>query len=698
MEDLSEKFVEEANELIEILEESLLELETSPENDLKINEVFRVMHSLKGTGAMFGFDDLSSFTHELESVYDLVRGNKLEITKDLLDTTFKSVDVIKSLLNLSNDDATLARKDQFTEQIREKFLPKSNGGSQKEKLNLGDNSGSQNSLKKSKKIKTYLIRFQPNEDIQKNGTHPLYLIDELLDLGAGRAFLHTENLPDFDEIDPNNIYMEWEFLLSTSESISSIQEVFIFVEDSSVLEFNPIAEFDIFLFENVDSLITSLQFDISIDQEKINKLLDGLNDQPAEDDSNKDNSSKDEPVTAENKANSDKKPLGVVNSGLEMNTVRVSSKKLDMMLDLISEMITAQARLEHLSSELKDPELVLVAESFQKLSRRLRENTLEIRLIPIYSLVTRFKRLVRDLSDELEKKVRFVAYGTETELDKSIIEKLYDPLMHIIRNCLDHGIESPEARLEAQKPDAGLLELNVYYSGTNVVIEIKDDGSGIDLESVRKKAIERNLIQAGDVPDNKELMDLIFLPGLSTSETVSKVSGRGVGLDVVKKNISDLRGDLEVMSTPGQGTTFRILLPLTLSIIDGLLVQIGEMRCLIPIENISQVFELKAEELETNFNQVVVREERQIHYINLVEEFSNDQNKKQYGFLVVVRFDERETGLVISSILGKHQAVIKPLNKLIRGQEMFLGATVLGDGEVTLVLDAIKTIQKFFNN
>lgn len=698
MDDLSEKFIEEANELLEILEASLLELENSPENEVKINEVFRVMHSLKGTGAMFGFDDLSSFTHDLESVYDLVRGNKLEISKDLLDTTFQSIDIIKSLLHPSDEEETLQRKDRFTEEIQKKFLNKPNGGLQNETANTGSNSGFKKPTQDKKKVKTYLIRFQPNEDIQINGTHPLYLIDELLDLGTGRAFLHTENLPAFEQIAPDYIYMKWEFLLATSESISSIQEVFIFVEDSSVLEISPIAEFDIFSNENIDSLIDSLRFDVSIDQEKIDKLLEGLKDEHADDDLNRETLLQGKTATTENQNNSDKKPAGVKNAALEMNTVRVSSKKLDRMLDLISEMITAQARLEHLSAELKDPELSLVTESYQKLSRRLRENTLEIRLIPIYSLVTRFKRLVRDLSDELGKKVRFVAKGTETELDKSIIEKLYDPLMHIIRNCIDHGIELPEARAEAQKPNAGLLELTVYYAGTNVVIEIKDDGTGIDLESVRKKAVEKSLILAGDVLDDKELMNLIFLPGLSTSETVSKVSGRGVGLDVVKKNISELRGELEVMSTPGQGTTFRILLPLTLSIIDGLLVQIGEMRCLIPIESISQIFELKGEELESNFNHLVVREERQIHYINLVEEFSKDQTGHQDGFLVVVKFDERETGFVVSSLLGKHQAVIKPLNKLIRGQEMFLGATVLGDGEVTLVLDAFKTIQKFFNN
>lgn len=696
MEDLSEKFVEEANELLEILEEALLELESGPENDVKIGEVFRVMHSLKGTGAMFGFNDLSSFTHELESVYDLVRSNKLKISKDLLDTTFRSIDIIKSLLHQSNEEAALEQKDDFIEEIQRKYLKTI---TDTRPLEDTDSDHGSESRKHRKNIKTtYLIHFEPDEDIQKNGTHPLYLIDELLDMGTGRAFLHMENTPDFDQMIPDNIYQEWDILLATSESQSSIQDVFIFVEENSVLEISPVAEFDIFSKDNIDSLMASLRFDQSIDRDKLNKLSGELKDEHADEEMEQKPASKDEPPASEDQDKPDKKTVNKGSSVLEMNTVRVSSKKLDMMLDLISEMITAQARLEHLSSVIRDPALEAVTESYQKLSRQLRENTLDIRLIPIYSLVTRFKRLVRDLSDDLGKKVRFVANGTETELDKSIIERLYDPLMHIIRNCLDHGIEVPEARVAAKKPEEGLLELNVYYSGTNVVIEIKDDGAGVDLAEVKKKAIERKLIQAGEVPDDKKLMDLIFLPGFSTSETVSNVSGRGVGLDVVKKNISDLRGELEVITTSGVGTIFRIFLPLTLSIIDGLLVDIGEMRCLIPIENISQVFELKGEEIKSSFNQVIVREERQIHYINLVEEFSMGQTQATDGFLVVVKFDEKEVGFVISTILGKHQAVIKPLNKLIRGQEMFLGATVLGDGEVTLVLDSYKTIQKFYNN
>ncbi len=694
MEDLSEKFIDEANELLEKLEESLLELENNPEDNIRINEVFRVMHSLKGTGAMFGFGELSSFTHELESVYELVRSHKLEISKHLLDITFKSIDMIKSLLHHADQPSVIQQKEVFVAEIRKEFLP----GNKEIQTDSNHHVEKQNKTKKKKTEFTYFIQFQPGEGVLKDGTHPLYLIDELLDLGKGEVFLHLDHLPDFEKIVPDLAYLYWDFLLVTSESENTIKDVFIFVEDNSLVEIRKIADFDLISQKGFKEAAKQLELEKFIDNPKLGQLVSLLKNHKSEDISVPEPKQKQKLPESDQVLNPKSIPSEKISLVEEMHTVRVSSKKLDKMLDIISEMLTAQARLEHLNRKFQNPDFQLITETFQKISRQLRENTLEMRLIPIYSLVTRFKRLVRDLSGELGKNVRLETKGTETELDKSLIEKLYDPLMHIIRNSLDHGLELPEERHIAGKPEEGLLQISTFYSGTNVVIEVSDDGRGINLDEVRLKALERDLIQASDILGEKELLNILFLPGFSTSREISNVSGRGVGLDVVKKNISELRGDVEIMTIPGKGTTFKIILPLTLSIIDGLLVFIGEMRYLIPIENISRIFELKSEEISQHFNRVIIKGNRQIPYVNLVEVFAPKAVKFQQGYLLVVNLDGNETGIIISSIVGKQQAVIKPLNKFIQGQNLFLGATVLGDGEVALVLDAQKTIQKYTFN
>lgn len=691
MEDLTEKFIEEANDLLEKLEESLLELEEKPEDETRINEAFRVMHSLKGTGAMFGFDELSSLTHEMENVYDLVRSHKIKVTKELLDKTFNSIDLIKLLLYHADDEQVLKDKETFILDIKRRFLPESQGKGP----NLHTVSDKRLSLPKEKSEVSYFIHFQPCEGVLKDGTHPIYLIDELLDLGNGKAFLHLDHLPGFEKIIPELAYLYWDFLLATDVGKNSIKDVFIFVEDNSLVEIRKIADFNLISQKGFEEVARNLELEKSIDNDKLEQLVALLKDDKTE------KVPEPKPLFKQSGYEPDKPPetkpakIGKVNLTDEMHTVRVSSEKLDKMLNLISEMITTQARLEHLSRNLQHPELKLITETYEKLSQQLRDNTLEMRLIPIYTLLTRFRRLVRDLSVELNKDVRLETKGTETELDKTLIEKLYDPLMHIIRNSMDHGFESREERLGAGKKPEGLLEISTYYSGTNVVIEISDDGRGIDPEKIRLKAIENNLVRTSDFLSEKELLKLIFKPGFTTSQKVSNVSGRGVGMDVVKKNIAELRGDVVVMSEKGKGTTVRIILPLTLSIIDGLLVYISKTRYLVPIENISHIFDLNGEEIREQFNKVIIKEGRQIPYVNLIEEFGRGDVDFQHGYLLVIKFEDREMGFIISAVVGKYQAVIKPLNKFIRGQELFLGATVLGDGEVALVLNSYKIIQKF---
>lgn len=680
MEELRAKFLEEARELMGKLEAALLELEANPKDKERIDEVFRIMHTLKGTGGMFGFGALSEHTHDLESAYDLVRSSKLPLTKELIDVTFRSLDLIGKLLETPDDPLVLKQKDDFAENIKERFL-NSSSESAGTKTDFTVNRKDEE-LKKS----TYHIHFQPGEGVLKDGTHPLYLLDELLDLGTGKALIHLDKLPEFDALVPDLSYFYWDFLLATAETESGLKDVFIFVEDNSVVEIRKISDEDLFQNKHFAEQIENLKIEESFTRDKLDRLVEVLQNKKPEE-------------IAETKEEEEIQPVQTGKPQIgEMNSIRVSSAKLDNMMDLVSELVTAQARLEHMGRQLNSTELQRLAEDFEKLFRQLRTNTLEMRLIPIYTLLARFKRMVRDLSHELNKQVRFQTTGTETELDKSVIEMLYDPLMHIIRNSLDHGIELPEERKKQGKNPEGLIEIATYYSGSYVVIEVRDDGRGMDPEEIREKALDQNLITASDKMEREDVLNLIFHPGFSTSEIVSQLSGRGVGMDVVRKNITELRGYVELNSEKGKGTTVRIRLPLTLSIIDGLLVLIGNSPYLIPLENIAHIYPLEKKEIEkAGFSGAVVKEGNQIQFVHLIREFGISDFEFKKGYLLVFRFENKEIGFVINEIEGKHQAVIKPLNQFVKGKELFSGATVLGDGKVALVIDPYRMMQQYTN-
>ncbi len=704
MDDLSHKFIEEANELLEKLENALFMLENHPENDEQINEVFRVMHTLKGSGAMFGFEHLSNFTHELESIFDSVRIGKVEVSKKLLDQTFHSIDFIRQLLNFEVSDKVLQEATAFVQKVKKEFLAEKDTGGDVGQKPVTNNDIRKTEVKSSKtKVATWLIHFEPNKFILKQGSRPLYLLDELFESGKGKAYLHTDHLPEFDKLESENAYFYWDIFLSTSMDENHLRDVFVFVEDDSILSIQKVDHRDWLNDSRFEEQARLLDFDSFIDPAKLEKLKSILSeeDQPQVENQEEDGerTAVDDKLNSEVKQKTEKHLLSsiVPQKQTGLSTVRISSGKLDILLNLISEMVTIQARLEHYEAEKHDPVLEAIVEAYQKLSYQLRENALEMRLIPFFTILTRFKRLVRDLSEELHKNVQFVTKGTETELDKSMIEKLYDPIMHILRNSIDHGIENAEERKKLGKPEKGLLQINTYNSGASVVIEISDDGRGIDIDKVRKKALQKGWLKTEEQLTDKDLLNLIFRPGFSTAEKLSDVSGRGVGMDVVKKNIADLRGEVEVISRLGEGTTVRIVLPLTLSIIDGLLVFIGQTRYIIPLDSIKHVYEVHDDELQDAFKPVLVKDNRQIPYINLVEEFREEQKDNQRLYLVVLHYNEKEMGVIINDIVGNYQAVIKPMGKMIQQKEFFSGASILGDGEVALVMDTNRIINQFIN-
>ncbi|HOK61233.1 chemotaxis protein CheA [Tenuifilum sp.] len=671
MDSFRKKFIEEAAELIDKLEVSLLELEKSPNDEALIQQVFRVMHTLKGNSAMFGFDLIDSFTHNLETIYDMIRNGQLEVSKDILNITFSSVDHLKAMLDEQNyEDPDFKTVHNGLMGKINRIINPSNAETEAE--------SAKSSNEKSESLSTYYILFEPNENIFKNGTNPLYLLDELCSLGEHKVFAHFNRLPGIKEITPNLCYTYWEVLLTTDQDVNAIHDVFIFVESDSKLEIQKLAEENLLadkLFVEEVSQLAEVQKDVGLVtiQRLATKAAARINKEKAKQ------------FTKERIATKDKTAA----------SIRVSSDKLDHLMNLVSELVTTQARLSLFAEQTNVPGLAPIVENVHKLTRQLRDIAFSIVLIPIENLFGRFQRLVRDLSAELHKEVDFIVEGADTELDKTIIENLSDPLMHIIRNSMDHGIEDARVRITNGKPAKGKIHLKAFYSGASVIIQVSDDGAGIDPEIIHAKAISKGLVPSDKKMSKKEILDLIFLPGFSTAKKVTDVSGRGVGMDVVKKKISDIRGEVEVESEVGKGTTITIKLPLTLSIIDGLLVSIDSSPFVIPLSSIDKIYAVDKESIYSSFNNLVTLDGTQIPFFSLRKEFNLQPSSEELEQVVVVNFEDNRVGLVVDYVIGEYQAVLKPLGKHYKSHDIFSGATILGDGTVALVMDTNKIIKMF---
>ncbi len=685
MEQFKKKFLEEATELIANLEQALLSLDENPQDKSLHEEVFRIMHSLKGGSSMFGFDKIDAFTHELESIYDLVRNQKIELKRNILDITLESVDHIKILLE-SGDELSAENEKNHSNLLNKIYkITKSVSGdiiTEKEEIEKHDDKNDNVIHNQLSDKPTYQISINPDENIFKNGTNPLYLIDELASLGHCKVFAKTNKIPEFDELKPELCYVSWEVFLSTDKSIDDINDVFIFVDDICEIEINKIDNSNLLEITAFTNEISNVVPDDGFSElDKIKELANNVKaNEVKEEEAIKDQSSQD--FYSQIKKN-------------VISNIRVASDKLDDLMNLVSELITTQASLTLYAENNQNSELVTIAENIEKISRQLRDNTFEICLIPIDTMMVRFKRLVRDLSFELDKEIQFTAEGTETELDKTIIEGLTEPIMHIFRNSIDHGIESADERIKKGKPKQGTINFKAFHSGTNVYIQIKDNGRGLDAEKIREKAISRGFISPEANLSYQELINLVFLPGFSTASKVTEVSGRGVGLDVVVKKISDIRGEVEIESQLGVGTTITIKLPLTMSIIDGLLVEIDKTSFVIPLSSVDKCFEVKTETLNNNFNNRVKLDGSLIPYINLRKEFDINENCPDVQQVIRINYDNFNVGLSVDKVIGEYQAVLKPLGRLFKDLEIVSGATILGDGSIALVLDSGKIINTF---
>lgn len=683
MDSHKEVYREEAYELLADLEEALLELEQNPDDPELVGRIFRAMHTIKGSGAMFGFDDIAGFTHTIETVFDLVRDGKLSVSKEMISLTLKACDQIKTML-----EASVGKAETDSEQIRA-LTQAFEAYAQQIPATQEPPSAPQGAPPEEET--TFRIRFHPHRDLFDNGTNPLPLLAELRDLGEYSIISRLEEIPLIESMDPELCYTFWDIMLTTAAGENAIRDVFIFVDDLSELTITAVDQPQKPSAEKRIGEILVARGDL--DEQRLNTAL---------------NTQKrigevmvEQGITTESEIKSalvEQQHVQTVRKRRQetetASSIRVSSEKLDSLVDLVGELVIVQARLSQEAIKRNDADLLLIAEEVERLSAELRDNAMGIRMLPIGTTFARFKRLVRDLSTELDKDIAFNTDGADTELDKTVIEKLGDPLVHLIRNSIDHGIESPQDRLAAGKPAQGTIHLSAQHSGAYVLIRVDDDGAGLDAERIRAKAIERGLISRDAVLNEKEIFALTLAPGFSTAQNVTNVSGRGVGMDVVSRSIETLGGTIDITSTLGQNTTITLKLPLTLAIIDGLLVNIAQDFFVIPLGTVEECIELTREDIKQTHERHVIRvRDEIIPYINLRELFTISGPRPDIEQIVITDVADQRVGFVVDRVIGEHQTVIKSLGKILRETEGLSGATIMGDGTVALILDIGKLIQ-----
>lgn len=699
-EELKKTFRAEAMELLAALESSLLELEHNPGNQETIGAIFRVFHTLKGTGAMCGFDEISRFTHEIETLYDMVRCGKITPEKELIDVTLAAGDLIKQFLTVDETSAgELTEQETALLAAFRKFMPQAASSASGSGAAAGSAPGSappgdiRNELPAQAKQVTYRIRFKPFKEIFRGGTNPVLLLNELRCLGDCTIAAHTDAIPDIYEMDPEACYTFWDAVLTTDRGIDAIRDIFIFVEDESELKIDVIdsgeSSLGVLDYKRLGEILVEKRELRREDLEAVlqtRKLLgEMLIDKGLVD-----------PQSVE-VALAEQERLKLIRENRlkieSMANIRVSSKKLDKLVNLVGELVTVQARLSQTCAERNDAGLLSIAEEVERLTVELRDNTMDIRMMPIGSTFSSLKRVVRDLSIELGKQVELVTDGGETELDKTVIEKLHDPLVHLIRNSLDHGIELPAAREKSGKSPGGTIHLAAAHSGNHVVIQIMDDGQGLDTGKIRDKAIKSGLIQPDAQLSEREIFQLILAPGFTTAEGVTSVSGRGVGMDVVKKAVDALRGSILIESHLGSGTTITLVLPLTLAIIEGLLVSIGGDCFVLPLSVVEECMELTGKDIiRSHGRHIADVRGKVVPYIRLREHFMINGPRPEIEQIVIVNADNHRVGLVVDSVIGGHQTVVKTLGKVFRDIRGVSGASILGDGSVCLIVDIEKLI------
>lgn len=652
-----EVFRTEAAELLEQIEQGLLDLENRLDDRSLIDAVFRGLHTLKGSGAMFGFEALASFTHYCETAFDRVRKGDAPATRELVAAILAARDHMRALIDDPRGDHSAIEKDLLSQLSHavdggaDAHVPQTSAKSVMP-VTAGGSGG-----------KTWRIRFALPANTMVNGTNPLALLDELREMGDCTVTADTSHVPALDDLVPTDLYITWDVELTTERSRADIEDVFIFVMDDMTLE---IAEASA-ATAAPEAAATPAPAPAVIEPAPMAAP----------------------PVAAKqpDATTTDSRPRRAAES------VRVPAERLDELMDRVGELVIAQSRLSQIAGASTDSQLRTVSEEMDRLCSELRITMMVLRMVPVATLFDRFRRLVHDLQRDTGKLIELSTDGESTEMDKTVIERLADPLVHLVRNAADHGLESTADRIAAGKSEVGKIMLSARQAGGEVIVTITDDGRGIDRDRVRAKAEANGLISPGAVLSDQELLQLIFQPGFSTAATVTNLSGRGVGMDVVKKTIESLHGTIDIVSKPGEGSTVALRIPLTLAIIDGLLVRVGTGRYVIPLPAVEECLELSLEEdLRSRGRSFLSLRGSLVPFIRLRELFRTGTRPDPYQKIVVVSTGDERVGLVVDQIIGDHQTVIKSMSKLHDDVTTFSGATILGDGSVALILDVANLV------
>jgi two-component system chemotaxis sensor kinase CheA len=674
-------FQEEAREIVAELELALLALNETPEDRELVGRVFRAMHTIKGSGAMFGFDELAGFTHNLENAFDEVRNGRLKVTGELINLSLGALDQIKGMLEETSGPG------EKTERILADLRRLTGKGETATAAAAAIAAVPETPTVAGSPTRDWVVRFYPGPGLMRTGADPLLLLRELKRLRSLRMKASMAAVPPLNELDAERCYIGWDMVLTTAAERQAISDVFIFVEDICELTIEPAAA------ESRGAI------DEDAGKNKRDAAAEIALTPVAAEAARKDA----EPAAGQREQNSPaiasrgrrETDSGPGAAGGAAANIRVPAARLDQFVDLVGELVTVQARLGELAMRREDPDVVAVAEEIERLTSALRESSMNIRMMPLRSTFEKFRRLVHDLARDLHKEVELTIEGADTELDKTVIDQLSDPLMHLIRNSMDHGIEAPEGRGTAGKRGTAKLHLSAKHSGASVLIGIADDGRGIDAQAVRERAIERKLVAPDAQLTEAEIFSLILAPGFSTAKTITDVSGRGVGMDVVKRSVEALRGTIEIASKPGAGTTVTLKLPLTLAIIDGLLVRIGEAYFVLPLASTLECIELTRQDIErANGKHVANVRGEIIPYIRLREYFDIRTERPEIEQIMVAETEGGRYGFVVDQVLGDHQTVIKNLGRLYRHVNIVSGATILGNGSVALILDPQRLVQE----
>jgi two-component system chemotaxis sensor kinase CheA len=669
MNDFQQEYIAEAKQLLKDLEHSLLQLDKDPSADGAIDTTYRLLHTLKGGAGMLGFKEVERLAHELEYVFSDIRDGSRQ-KDDVIDLALRSIDVFDDLIhgNDSSDEV-----DAIILEIRK--LKGETAQTASDDARVESNP--------AKKKHTYVIWLTPEKNIFKRGVNFKAILLEINDVGITHNFIHEETIPLEKQISDKEIISRIEILLITESAPEMLAEIFMFMKKS---------EYEIISFED-RSVFTSESYQKfkSLSDVEINERLDllqssfseiyvdaqGVEEMPGSDPLN-------ETVT-EKEVSPEPQRKRVVKNG----HINVSTQKLDQLINVVSEIVIFRSEINHLLAELKSPVIDEALEKLERLTLKLRDSAFNIRLVPLNILEVKLHRLIRGLSKDLGKEIDFITEGLDTELDRSMINALEGPIMHIIRNAIDHGIEGPDERERQNKPRKGLLKLYSYNSGDHVFIQVQDDGKGIDFDKIRDKGIEKGLLIKNQTYSERELLNIMMMPGFSTADQVTTVSGRGVGMDVVKKDIAAIRGDIEVTTEKGLGSIFTMRLPLTMTILDTLVVDVSSHKYLIPINEIEYCFKQQHAVLFNKKSRQIQHDGELLPFVSLreyfgIQEFPNDET------VIIINKNDTRVAVVVDSIIGKLQTVYKPLNGLLHGAECFSGASILGDGSMALILNALK--------